>query len=146
MSGVITSNPDREITAPKAAAAAGITYRQLDHWARQGWITPSVQDATGRGGRRLYSVDDVLRMATLRHLAKSGWPVAEIGEQLTSIDLASTRFVVASSDDGLHACADVDQLVTLIVGEGQFSVFDLTPLQAALTGRPDQEVLATDVA
>ena len=143
---VVTPGTDREITALEAAAAAGITYRQLDHWARQGWVTPSVQGASGRGGRRLYSPDDVLRLAALRHLAKSGWPVAEMGEGLASVEVASARFVVAASRGGLQSCVDVDELVAVVTGEDQFSVFDLGSLQAELTRVVDEETVATDVA
>lgn len=59
------------ILAGDAHAAAGISYRQLDHWARQGWVTPSVDPGEGRSGRRLYSADDVVRLDLLRHLAVS---------------------------------------------------------------------------
>ncbi len=143
---VITPDDDREITAKEAATLAGITYRQLDHWARQGWITPSIQGATGRGGRRLYSADDVLRLATLRHLGKSGWPVADVGEQLASVVVAGARFVVATSDDGMKTCVDVDELLGLLRTEQQFSVVDLMPLLAAISGIPEHEILATQVA
>lgn len=147
MDVVITPDVNREITAKEAAKLAGITYRQLDHWARQGWITPSVQGATGRGGRRLYSADDVLRLASLRHFGKSGWPVSDIGEQLASVDVADARFVVAtSSDNGLQSCVDINDLLGLLATEQQFSVFDLTALQEAISGNQEQETLATHVA
>lgn len=146
MVSMITPETDREITATQAAALAGITYRQLDHWARQGWVTPSVQGATGRGGRRLYSTDDVLRLAALRHLGKSGWPVADVGEQLATISVADARFVVATSDSGVTSCGNLDELLELLKTEQQFSVVDLTPLLAAIRGTQEHETLATQVA
>ena len=45
---------------PTACAAAGITYRQLDYWARTGLVAPSVRSATGSGTQRLYSFRDIL--------------------------------------------------------------------------------------
>ncbi len=59
------------ILAADAHGLAGISYRQLDHWARQGWVTPSVDAGEGRSGRRRYSADDVVRLDLLRHLALS---------------------------------------------------------------------------
>ncbi len=79
MTPVITPNADQGISADDptgivaadAHGLAGISYRQLDHWARQGWVTPSVDPGEGRSGRRRYSADDVVRLDLLRHLAVS---------------------------------------------------------------------------
>ena len=79
MKPVITLNADEGISgalpsgivAGDAHGLAGISYRQLDHWARQGWVTPSVDAGEGRSGRRRYSADDVVRLDLLRHLAVS---------------------------------------------------------------------------
>jgi len=43
-----------------AAAAAGISYRQLDYWDRTSLVIPSIQTATGSGSQRLYSFRDIL--------------------------------------------------------------------------------------
>jgi DNA-binding transcriptional MerR regulator len=59
------------ITAPEAAELAGITYRQLDYWARRGWVAPSIDRGTGRAARRLYSADDVVRLAALGHFGRA---------------------------------------------------------------------------
>ena len=52
-----------------ACEAAGITYRQLDHWARTALLVPSVRPAAGSGSQRLYSFRDILilRIVTLVH-------------------------------------------------------------------------------
>ncbi len=68
--GIIADGPTG-IVAADAHGLAGISYRQLDHWARQGWVTPSVDPGEGRSGRRRYSADDVVRLDLLRHLAVS---------------------------------------------------------------------------
>ncbi len=57
---------------PTACAAAGITYRQLDYWARTGLVVPSVRDATGSGSQRLYSFRDVLVLRVVRKLLEAG--------------------------------------------------------------------------
>src|SRR3569833_4697515 len=59
--GAVTPLPDDVgYRGPTACAAAGITYRQLDYWARTGQVAPSVRTATGSGTQRLYSFRDIL--------------------------------------------------------------------------------------
>lgn len=55
----------------------GISYRQLDYWCRQGWLTPSVLDGHGSGNRRLFSADDV---KTTRGLAEAAEIVAWVND------------------------------------------------------------------
>lgn len=59
------------LSASDAHQVAAISYRQCDHWARRGWVRPSVDPGEGRSGRRLYSADDVVRLDLLRHLAEA---------------------------------------------------------------------------
>jgi len=46
-------------TSAEIVAAAGCTYRQLDYWARVGYVTPSIREAAGQGSQRLWSADDL---------------------------------------------------------------------------------------
>src|SRR3954447_985281 len=103
MSAMITRNPDGVttpvelrwveeqdepgISALDAHALAGITYRQLDHWARQGWVRPSIDAGEGRSGRRLYSATDVVRLDLLRHLAVSRVNAAVAGPHVAELDV-----------------------------------------------------------
>ncbi|MSX13636.1 MAG: MerR family transcriptional regulator, partial [Actinobacteria bacterium] len=57
---------------PVACAAAGITYRQLDYWARTGLVQPSVRGATGSGTQRLYSFRDILVLRVVKRLIDTG--------------------------------------------------------------------------
>jgi hypothetical protein len=57
---------DQGYRGPTACNAAGITYRQLDYWARTGLIEPSVRGATGSGTQRLYSFRDILILKAFR--------------------------------------------------------------------------------
>ena len=127
-----TPADDCVITATEAASAAGITYRQLDHWARQGWVTPSIQPGSGRGGRRQYSATDVLRLAALRHFAKSGWQVSDLGERVSAVDLEGAAWLVAGTASAVEACIDDGTLHDAITREGRFSVFYLEALRANL--------------
>lgn len=57
---------------PTACAAAGITYRQLDYWARTGLVEPSVRAAHGSGSQRLYSFRDVAVLKIVKRLLDTG--------------------------------------------------------------------------
>ena len=57
---------------PVACTAAGITYRQLDYWARTGLLQPSVRAARGSGSQRLYSFKDILVLKIVKKLLDTG--------------------------------------------------------------------------
>ena len=57
---------------PTACKAAGITYRQLDYWARTGLVEPTVRPATGSGTQRLYGFRDILVLRVVKRLLDSG--------------------------------------------------------------------------
>ena len=70
-----TSAPEIETTGfrgPIACSAAGITYRQLDYWARTGLVEPSVRPATGSGTQRLYGFRDILMLKVVKRLLDTG--------------------------------------------------------------------------
>ena len=125
----------RAISATDAHGLAGISYRQLDHWARQGWVTPSVDPGEGRSGRRLYAEDDVIRLSLLRHLAQSKVNPAVAGPAVAACEIPSgdIRFVwgpVGSKEDvGLQAVR-ADDALEAMQSPGAWVVFDPTPLRA----------------
>src|SRR5450755_988211 len=57
---------------PTACAAAGITYRQLDYWARTSLVVPSIRSAAGSGSQRLYSFKDILVLKIVKRLLDTG--------------------------------------------------------------------------
>ncbi|MDX6232507.1 MAG: hypothetical protein QOH68_1491, partial [Nocardioidaceae bacterium] len=59
---------DAGFRGPTACSAAGITYRQLDYWARTGLVEPSVRSATGSGTQRLYGFRDILVLKVVKRL------------------------------------------------------------------------------
>ena len=64
----------------KAAEIVGITYRQLDYWARTDLVRPSVTDATGSGSRRLYSYRDLLELKVIKSLLDNGIRLESVRE------------------------------------------------------------------
>ncbi len=57
---------------PQVCGSVGITYRQLDYWARTGLLQPSVASAKGSGSRRVYSYSDVLELKVIKQLLDAG--------------------------------------------------------------------------
>ena len=129
----MTPNLDHVMSAPQAAERAGITYRQLDYWERQGWVAASHVDEATPGGRRVrrYTTRDVARLATLRHLARSGFDIAVHGRSVGALDLKPGVVVVAGGDPETIALVDAEHLADAVTVEGRWSVFDpaeiLTP-------------------
>jgi DNA-binding transcriptional MerR regulator len=63
---------DEGFSGQKAAEIVGITYRQLDYWARTNLVRPSLADAKGSGSRRRYSYRDLLELKAIKRLLDAG--------------------------------------------------------------------------
>jgi DNA-binding transcriptional MerR regulator len=50
----------------------GVTYRQLDYWARTGLVGSSIRQAAGRGSRRVYSFQDLVALRVVARLLRAG--------------------------------------------------------------------------
>src|SRR5437867_13317559 len=57
---------------PEVTKAVGISYRQLDYWARTGLVTPSIKEAGGSGTQRLYSFQDLVQLRVIKKLLDAG--------------------------------------------------------------------------
>ncbi len=117
---------------PQVCALVGITYRQLDYWARTGLLTPSLADASGSGSRRRYTYHDVLELKVIKRLLDSGVSLqsarraVECLRQDLHADLASANLVLTESQSVL--ARSNDEVVDLLAG-GQ-GVFNIMPLSA----------------
>ena len=70
--GLPTFDRNAGYRGPVAARAAGITYRQLDYWARTGLVEPAVRGASGSGTHRLYGFRDILVLKIVKRLLDTG--------------------------------------------------------------------------
>ena len=68
--------------APQVCKIVGITYRQLDYWARTGLLTPSIQTAQGSGSQRLYSFQDVVQLRVIKRLLDAGMSLKKIRQAM----------------------------------------------------------------
>lgn len=109
------------IVAADASEIAGISYRQLDHWARQQWVVPSVDAGTGRAGRRRYSAEDVVRLDLLRYLAQSKVNTAVAGPAVSRLHVPDGDVIilwgpVGGDECGLRVLAFEDAVTRLESG------------------------------
>jgi DNA-binding transcriptional MerR regulator len=112
---------------PAACAAAGITYRQLDYWARTGLVEPSVRPARGSGSQRLYGFRDILVLRVVKRLLDTGISLQQIRSAVTYLrqhgasDLA--QITLMSDGASVYACTSPDEVVDLLQGgQGVFGI------------------------
>ena len=112
---------------PTACAAAGITYRQLDYWARTGLVEPSVRAAHGSGSQRLYSFRDILVLKVVKRLLDTGISLQQIRAAVDHLrdrgtgDLAGLTLM--SDGVSVYECTSADQVVDLVAGgQGVFGI------------------------
>ena len=80
MSECSGAGSSRGTAGPQVCKIVGITYRQLDYWARTDLVRPSVMDANGSGTQRLYSFRDLLELKVIKQMLDAGHRVA-VGAQ-----------------------------------------------------------------
>jgi len=110
-----------------ACTAAGITYRQLDYWARTGLVEPSIRPATGSGSSRLYSFRDILVLKVVKRLLDAGVSLQNIRKaiaHLPSHGVADLAQITLLSDGAtVYACVSPDEVIDLLAGgQGVFGI------------------------
>lgn len=112
---------------PTACRAAGITYRQLDYWARTGLVEPTVRSATGSGTQRLYGFRDILVLRVVKRLLDSGVSLQQIRTAVSHLrergveDLA--RITLMSDGASVYECTSDDEVIDLVQGgQGVFGI------------------------
>jgi len=140
---VVTTNEravDHGFSGAKAAEIVGISYRQLDYWARTDLVRPTVTDAAGSGSRRRYGYTDLLELKVIKSLLDAGIRLENVreifhylrdilGEKITSANLViqgSTSVVIQS--DG--------ELIDLIhKGQGVLNILPLAGVRDEMDAR-----------
>ena len=112
---------------PAACQIAGITYRQLDYWARTGLVLPSIRSAAGSGSQRLYSFKDVLVLKVVKRLLDTGVSLQNIRVAVQHLrrrgvhDLA--RITLFSDGTTVYECTSPEEVVDLLQGgQGVFGI------------------------
>jgi DNA-binding transcriptional MerR regulator len=118
---------------PQVCKIVGITYRQLDYWARTGLLRPSITDARGSGTQRCYSYRDVVDLKVIKRLLDAGISLRQARRAVECLrddmgaDLATANLVLAGSDAVLaHSEGEVVDL--LRGGQGVLNIVPLSSL------------------
>lgn len=115
---------DEGYTGPAACRATGITYRQLDYWARTGLVVPTIKAANGR---RLYSARDLVLLRVTRLLLDTGVSLLNIRrviENLRSRSMEDLRSMTIMSDGkDVFEASSADDVIELVRdGQGVFGI------------------------
>ena len=118
---------DQGYRGPTACNAAGITYRQLDYWARTGLVEPSVRGATGSGTQRLYSFRDILLLKVIKRLLDAGISLQQIRTAVQHLRQRGTddltRVTLMSDGATVYECTSNDEVIDLLQGgQGVFGI------------------------
>lgn len=110
-----------------ACSAAGITYRQLDYWARTGLVEPGIRNASGSGTQRLYSFRDILVLKIVKRLLDAGVSLQNIRtavDHLRSRGVTELESITLMSDGAsIYECASPDEIIDLLQGgQGVFGI------------------------
>ncbi|GAA1729801.1 MerR family transcriptional regulator [Aeromicrobium alkaliterrae] len=118
---------DTGYRGPTACSAAGITYRQLDYWARTKLVEPTVRSATGSGTQRLYSFRDILLLKIIKRLLDAGVSLQQIRTAIDHLRLRGTddltQVTLMSDGASVYECRSADEVIDLLRGgQGVFGI------------------------
>lgn len=119
----------------RAAEIVGITYRQLDYWARTDLIRPSLEDASGSGSRRSYGYTDLLELKVVKRLLDAGIKLESIRNAFEYLrerlgeDVASAHLVIS---DGSAVLVQGDELIDVVNRFQGQGVLNLLPMEGVV--------------
>jgi len=146
---------------PTACNAAGITYRQLDYWARTGLVEPTVRGATGSGTQRLYSFRDILLLKVIKRLLDAGISLQQIRVAVQHLRARGTddltRVTLMSDGASVYECTSNDEVIDLLQGgQGVFGIAiggvwreiegSLSELPSEKASQDDEELAGDELA
>jgi DNA-binding transcriptional MerR regulator len=133
---------DQGYRVPEVCRIVGISYRQLDYWARTGLVRPSVQDAKGSGTQRLYSFQDLVALKVIKSLLDTGVSLQRVRKAVDVLrDMERPAHGVTLMSDGnrIYEAESPEAVVDLLAkGQGVFAIaIDKvwTDLEGSLAGR-----------
>lgn len=126
-----TSNPESKMETgyrgSVACQAAGISYRQLDYWARTGLVVPSIRTAAGSGSARLYSFRDILVLKVIKRFLSAGVSLQNIRSAVEHLKIRGSEDLSAitlmSDGASIYECTNSDEVYDLLQGgQGVFGI------------------------
>jgi DNA-binding transcriptional MerR regulator len=144
----MTTSTEMGFSGPQVCRIVGITYRQLDYWARTGLLTPTLAAAKGSGSKRRYDYTDVLELKVIKSLLDAGVSLQRARRAVDCLrdglgqDLASTSLVL--TPHGSVLARSNGEVVDLLQG-GQ-GVFNIVPLAGVIDDLQTEIVALGDAA
>ncbi|MFM5951542.1 MAG: MerR family transcriptional regulator, partial [Micrococcales bacterium] len=125
--GLPANDPNSGYSGNASAAAAGISYRQLDYWDRTALVQPSVRGAAGSGSQRLYAFRDILVLKLVKRLLDTGISLQQIRTAVDQLRAAGIRDLAGTTlmSDGasVYLCTSNDEVIDLVSrGQGVFGI------------------------
>ncbi len=132
---------EKGFRGPQVCRMVGITYRQLDYWARTGFMVPSLQQAKGSGTQRLYSFVDLVQLKVIKRLLDAGMDLkrirmafAELSLKNSSWNWADGEVTLVSNGSSIYALKNPQEVIDLLQkGQAVMGVV-LGPLVEEITG------------
>ena len=126
---VVARMPSLRVTSLRCPRTldSGITYRQLDYWARTGLVRPEIRAARGSGSQRLYSFRDILMLKVVKRLLNAGVSLQQIRvaiDHLRSNGVEDLSRVTLMSDGvSVYECTNDNEVIDLLRGgQGMFAI------------------------
>lgn len=118
---------DQGFRGPVAQRVAGITYRQLDYWARTGLVVPEIREAGGSGTQRLYSFRDVLLLRVVKRLLGIGISLQQVRVAINHLRARGvedlTEITLLSDGAAVYECTNGNEIYDLSKGgQGMFLI------------------------
>jgi DNA-binding transcriptional MerR regulator len=131
---VIPAQAAHGYRGPQVCSVVGITYRQLDYWARTDLLRPSLSDAKGSGTQRRYSYTDLVQLKVIKRLLDAGISLKQARRAIECLrasggDVASANLVIDGSRTVLARTGE--EIIDLLKG-GQ-TVLNIVPLEGVVT-------------
>jgi DNA-binding transcriptional MerR regulator len=130
---------EQGFSGTRTAKVVGITYRQLDYWARTDLVRPSLVDASGSGSRRMYSYRDLLELKVIKNLLDAGIRLESVREVFHYLrthvteDIGSAHLVI---DGAQVVLCDGDELIDVVRrGQGVLNVLPLARVKDDLDAK-----------
>ena len=136
---------ERGYRAPQVCRIVGITYRQLDYWARTNFMVPSLRKARGSGSQRLYSFADLVQLKVVKRLIDAGMDVkrirkafTELSRQRQSWNWEDGRITLVSDGASIYALKSPEEIIDIFQkGQAVMGVV-LGPLVDEISGEVHQ--------
>ncbi len=136
----MTKAPDNGFSGARAAEIVGISYRQLDYWARTDLVRPSLVDAKGSGSRRRYSYTDLLELRVIKSLLDAGIKLESVRDIFANLrehldgDISSANLVIEGSTAVLIQ-SDGELIDLVKKGQGVLNVLPLAGVRQEMDTR-----------